>query len=334
MSILLFLPLRVLLSLRVSSNSYAVAYCAIILLLCTPVSSWISSHHPFLHKRQHVFLQNVMYYKAVPHQSNLYAIKNHMDMEGTDEQGVKNWSDEGESVGIGETNKVQWPYSLELLNPNVALVPQIQYPLDYEENNSEHIERLKMLIMVDVFSPYHGNYLSHRARSVYGCAVCNVLSSYLCGYLVQESSSSIALDDDEDDAHDAEEQRLQYLEARIPCSQEEAYTWLRKLPPFVEIVGIHCESDSGLEDSEKFGDWIHSFQLQQKKISSDEGFRRYNSYNPARRDKFQMIQNVMNYSSSTTMQQRLCSSIEEAIEFFNQVECSVVLKPIRGVVSI
>jgi hypothetical protein len=258
-----------------------------------------------------------------------------MGMEGTWNQGVPNGSDESERVGIGETNMVQWPYSLELLDPNVALVPQIQYPLDYEEN-SEQNERLKMLIMVDVFSPYHGNYLSYRARSAYGCAVCNVLSSYLCGYLVQESSSSTSYnndDDDEENTHDLEQQRIQYLKARIPCSQEEAYTWLSQLPPFVDIVGIHCESDSGLEDAEKFGDWIRSFQLHQEEIISDEYFRRYNSYNPARRDKFQMIQKVKDYTSSTTMQQRLCSSMEEAIEFFNQVEGSVVLKPIRGVVS-
>jgi hypothetical protein len=336
MSRILFLPLRVLLSLHFSPNPYALAYSAIILLLCKPVRSWKSSYHPFIHKRQHVNLQDVLYRQVALHQSKLCVVKNRMDMEGTEEQGVQNGSDESERVGIGETDMVQWPYSLELLDPNVALVPQIQYPLDYEEN-SEQNERLKMLIMVDVFSPYHGNYLSQRARSVYGCAVCNVLSSYLCGYLVQESSSSTTFndddDDDDDDAHDLDQQRIQYLEARIPCSQEEAYTWLSQLPPFVDIVGIHCESDSGLEDAEKFGDWIRSFQLQQKEISSDEYFRRYNSYNPARRDKFQMIQKVNDYSSSATMQQCLCSSMEEAIEFFNQVEGSVVLKPIRGVVS-
>lgn len=328
---LLLLPLRVML------NSHAAANAVIILLLLKPVSSWRSSHYNKQHNVYHLQRQHATLHRP----TRLFAVNKSNHVEGKERE-VSILNDEGKTIRNGGKSAVQWPYSLELLDDSVPLVPQIQYPFHYEENEERH-ERLKMLIMVDVFSPYHGNYLSSRARSVYGCAICNVLSSYLCGYLVQQSQSSSTSDGD-DSTRDEEQQtqeRIQYLEARIPCSKEEAYAWLRKLPPFVDVVGIHCESDSGLEDSEKLGDWIRSFQQQKQGSSSDTDYNYYNTYNPARRDKFQMIQQVRDYSSkfsnnsttTFTMKQCLCSSLEDAIDFFHQVQGSVVLKPTRGVVS-
>eukprot|EP00590_Aulacoseira_subarctica_P008842 CAMPEP_0172429480 /NCGR_PEP_ID=MMETSP1064-20121228/50573_1 /TAXON_ID=202472 /ORGANISM="Aulacoseira subarctica , Strain CCAP 1002/5" /LENGTH=472 /DNA_ID=CAMNT_0013174897 /DNA_START=118 /DNA_END=1536 /DNA_ORIENTATION=- len=187
---------------------------------------------------------------------------------------------------------------------------------------------MKGIVMVDIFSPFHGNYLSHQARNAYGCAIVNVLSSYLCGYLVQEEA------EEENNTND-ETQR--YLQARIPLSKEEAYQWFSNLPSNLDIVGIHCESDSGLEDSEKLGVWIHSFQQQQQRNNNKNMNNYYNTWNPARRDKFQMIQQTTtnkNYPIISTMKQCLCTTMEEAIHFYSSIQpCNVILKPTRGVAS-
>ena len=189
---------------------------------------------------------------------------------------------------------------------SVPANPSITYPKnknsqqtlgDLHENN----EKTKAIIIMDGFCPYHGQYLSFAAREYFGAASIQVSSNFVTRYL-----------------YEVEGER-DHLSSRLPNleSEQDVRGWMDQISD-VEICGIYCESDSGLEDAERLGEvlglqWCHD------------------GVNPARRDKFLMNEVVAN-AGLDTVKQKLCRSLEEA-EAFSKGLGVVVVKPIRGVAS-
>ena len=139
----------------------------------------------------------------------------------------------------------------------------------------------RALVFMDKFSAYHGGYMSKVAREVYGIACINILSDYMIGFFQKfhpemEEPKSMS----------------------IP-TQEQLQGWLDALHVDV-IEGIICESDSGLADGERMAELL--------KIQKQNGF------NEARRNKYLMNQ-VVSQSGLAVVNQRICRSVEEAIEF-------------------
>jgi len=97
------------------------------------------------------------------------------------------------------------------------------------------------LLLIDNFSPYHGGYISQTAQQVYGVGIVDALSTYVAGYLYQEKGM------------------IDLLSGRIPLDPtksmqqeiEQVHEWRESIP--FDIVGIICESDSGLDEAERLG---------------------------------------------------------------------------------
>lgn len=138
------------------------------------------------------------------------------------------------------------------------------------------------LVLVDAFSPFHGQYLSKMAREAYGAGVVSVLSAYVTGYLYQERGMT------------------EHLSMRLPKDYAEVEKWVNALP--FELVGIICESDSGLDDAERFGEALGLYP------------DRHDGYNAGRRDKFLMNEACRRHGLRV-VEQRLCEDEEEALEF-------------------
>ena len=147
------------------------------------------------------------------------------------------------------------------------------------------------LVLVDAFSPYHGQYLSTMAREAYGSGVVSVFSAYVTGYLYQEQGMtdhlSMRLPDLDDSGHNGEVEH-----------------WADDIP--FEIVGVICESDSGLDDAERLGEALGLFP------------DRADGYNPARRDKF-LMNEVCGKQGLRVVRQKMCASVEEALDFAREL---------------
>jgi hypothetical protein len=137
------------------------------------------------------------------------------------------------------------------------------------------------IIFMDKFTPYFGYYMSQRAREAYGVACINVMSSYMIGYFLKEHAGL-----------------MEPLSMAMP-SQEQVNEWKAQIP-VDEIVGIICESDSGLADAERLGVLL--------------GLQNHDGVNEARRNKYLMIEQV-GKAGLSVVQQKLCYSPEEAVEF-------------------
>jgi len=67
---------------------------------------------------------------------------------------------------------------------SVPAVPSISWPFDIQMAHGEHPtpqtghkqRPIKAIIIMDGFSPYHGQYLAHAAHHVYGVAVIHIMS--------------------------------------------------------------------------------------------------------------------------------------------------------------
>jgi len=141
------------------------------------------------------------------------------------------------------------------------------------------------MIFMDKFTPYFGYYLSQHCREAYGVAAINVFSDFMIGFFLNR--------------HPGLEEPLSM---RMP-SKEHLEEWLKQLP-VDEIVAIICESDSGLADAERFGVLL--------------GLHNHDGFNEARRNKYLMVETV-GKAGLAVVQQRLCYSPEEAIEFAKQL---------------
>ena len=134
---------------------------------------------------------------------------------------------------------------------------------------------------MDKFTPYFGFYMTQQCCEAYGVAAINVFSNYMKGYFLKEHPG-----------------QMEPLIMRMP-TEEELEKWLKQLP-VDEIVGIICESDSGLADAERLGVML---QLQN-----------HYGINEARRNKYLMVEQV-GKAGLEVVEQKLCYTTEEAVDF-------------------
>mmetsp|Transcript_15509 Transcript_15509/g.33745 ORF Transcript_15509/g.33745 Transcript_15509/m.33745 type:complete len:840 (-) Transcript_15509:85-2604(-) len=144
------------------------------------------------------------------------------------------------------------------------------------------------IVIIDNFSPYHGNYLSRMALEAYGAGVVSALSEYVTGYLFQEKGMT------------------EHLTSRLPDmdSLEDVERWTNGIP--FEIVGIICESDSGLDDAERLGEALGLYP------------DRHDGFSPARRDKF-LMNEACQRAGLRVVRQTMCGSVEEALDFAREL---------------
>ena len=192
--------------------------------------------------------------------------------------------------------------------------------------NSDAMKKQGCLVLMDVFCEFHGIYLTNLAREVYGVECVHVLSEYMSDYFKHQQQQ-----DGNDESNDTE------ASPRMPSSPEEAIEWRRDLVEEflmsehatsnnyknIELKGLICESDPGLADAERLSEWLN--------------VTNHNGFNEARRNKFMTISTLAS-KNIPTVRQKLCSTMNEAIEFatneFSSLSASiVVVKPVRGCAS-
>ena len=144
------------------------------------------------------------------------------------------------------------------------------------------------IVIIDNFSPYHGNYVSRMAREAYGAGVVSALSEYVTGFLYQEKKVT------------------QHLPDRLPDldSTGDVERWVNEIP--FEIVAIVCESDSGLDDAERLGEALGLYP------------DRHDGFNVARRNKF-LMNKACESAGLRVVRQKMCETLEEALEFASEL---------------
>jgi hypothetical protein len=180
--------------------------------------------------------------------------------------------------------------------------------IDYDGDGTPE----RVLILMDGFCPYHGGYLAARAKDIPGVAIIHVLSDYLLGYL--EHTPEAASDN---------EVREHWRSMRYPRSPEEIREWKRNLPASTKLVGVYCESDSGLADAEQLRQLLQVECLDEPIVHE------------ARRNKY-IMQETIKAAGLAGVTQKLCQSMEETLSFAKHLlmdQERVVLKPFRGVAS-
>jgi hypothetical protein len=204
---------------------------------------------------------------------------------------------------------------------SVPAVPSIAWPFDIEVDhgdNDENIHNLKQqptkaIIIMDGFSPYHGQYLARAAHHLYGAAVIHILSDFMTRYIYQVEKQS------------------DHLSSRMPdlSNAQEIEAWKNLIPSNMHICGIYCESDSGLDDAERLGVALGLYP------------QRHDGINEARRNKYLMNQ-MLEKAGLDVVRQKSCKTLEEAEEFSQSLglrddstgsSTYVVVKPHRGVAS-
>ncbi|GAX11192.1 hypothetical protein FisN_9Hh288 [Fistulifera solaris] len=176
------------------------------------------------------------------------------------------------------------------------------------ENADTSSASLNILFLMDSFCSYHGGYLAACAQDIPNTIVIPVLSDYLADYCQAN---------DPDDADQWEAMRVHHWQERL---QEFTATQIGA----TERIAVYCESDSGLADAE---------MLRQQLVSQGRNVLHDNPIeSEARRNKYLMQQCLQETTSLPTVRQRLCHSLNEALDFFEK-EGRVVVKPHRGVAS-
>ncbi|CAJ1938248.1 unnamed protein product [Cylindrotheca closterium] len=173
------------------------------------------------------------------------------------------------------------------------------------------------LILMDSFAFYHGRFLAHRAKVLYGITIVPVFSNYMKGFFQMQQPPD-----------------MDHLMSMCMPSEEEKEAWLKPLEGF-ELLAVLCESDSGLADAERLESLLNTtFQ---------------NGFNEARRNKYMMIEKIRE-AGIPVVKQKLCCSVEEAQEAARELGIEeykkgkstpleqltstfVVVKPVRGVGS-
>jgi len=217
----------------------------------------------------------------------------------------KKWSD------VPAAPSITWPVTDTVLgnDSTVSTLVNVNGTTNIPTQNAH----TKALIIMDGFSPYHGQYVAHAALHNHGAAVIHVFSDFMTRYLYEV------------------EGQKDHLSCRLPDleSEEDVKAWTSLLPSSLEICGIYCESDSGLEDAERLGVALGLYP------------KCHDGVNNARRDKFLMNKVVSEVGGLDVVEQKSCHTIEEAEAFAiklglgedaNDDGCLVV-KPLRGVAS-
>ena len=202
----------------------------------------------------------------------------------------------------GDTSEVKDPM-------DIPLIPHIEEPEEWAQEK-------RAVVLMDIFSEYHGFYLSHRAKEAYGAATITVFSDYIRGYFLMTQPDNLP----------------KLMSMCMPCGEAQVDEWRRHVDG-LELVALSCESDSGLADAERLG------KLLEVTYRDEE--------NDARRNKFLMNQAVEE-AGIPVVRQRLCRTVEEAISFAEELGVKddttnenehepnnprVVIKPTRGVAS-
>jgi biotin carboxylase len=192
-----------------------------------------------------------------------------------------------------------------------AITPYFVTPNDDDDMEQEAPSQppTRAFILMDAFCPYHGQYLATSAHNHYpGTVIVHILSPYLQAYLEKTHPDTV------------------WANQRMPDARtvDEWKQGLRGLP----VVGVYCESDSGLEDAEQLR------ALLQVTCPDDP------IYLSARRNKYEMIDTIGKAGFRVPCQ-KLCDSMSSttafASELFHQSGSGsggrVVVKPFRGVAS-
>ena len=186
--------------------------------------------------------------------------------------------------------------------------PLIIFDSDEDDGNQASYPQ-RAIVLMDAFCRYHGMYLASRAEQISGTAVIPVLSNYLFDYLMATKPENAA----------------EYRRMRLPQTQDELAEWKGRLPDNLELVGVYCESDSGLSDAERL-------RKQLEVTCRDEPDEL-----EARRNKYLMQEWVREKTSLPVPKQKLCETLEDAQEFASDLFAEgaeyVVVKPYRGVAS-
>ena len=225
----------------------------------------------------------------------------------------KEWSKD-----VPATPSISWPVAATDMvlgdDSTHSTLGDVGNDSNHEAHPSDQL--IKAIIIMDGFSPYHGQYVSHAARHFHGAAVIHVLSDFISRYLYQVQG------------------RTDHLSSRLPDLERgsDVEEWSSLLPSSMEICGIYCESDSGLEDAERLG------------LALGLNPHCHDGLNYARRDKFLMNQVVSEEGGLDVVKQKSCRTLEEAEAFARELGLSededgenssplVVVKPLRGVAS-
>jgi hypothetical protein len=216
---------------------------------------------------------------------------------------------------------IEWPFRDTILRQGDALP-------DFDDQSNKHKAtaapkqhtKTKAIILMDGFCPYHGQYIAKAAHHLYGAAVIHVISDFCTRYLYQV------------------ERHTDHLSSRMPdlSNGDEVAAWMSLIPSSLDVCGLYCESDSGLEDAEKLGVALGLYP------------RCHDGVNAARRDKF-LMNKVVSSAGLDVVKQKSCQTLEEAEEFAKDLGLNgdetevvkadennvplVVVKPHRGVAS-
>ena len=194
--------------------------------------------------------------------------------------------------------------------------------LDDNSRTNEEVQHLRVLILLDCFCPYHGIYLAQHVLQTYpNVAVVFCVSDYLKKYLQ-------VTDPDNDQWHsDATSmptpENLEEWKQKIAQGYSQNHS--RQGPVELEIIGVYCESDSGLADAERLRERLNV-------TCRDDPMRL-----EARRNKYLMNERVREHGLEVC-QQRLCKSLGETKTFSQTLFATsptgrVVVKPVRGVAT-
>mmetsp|Transcript_20851 Transcript_20851/g.34402 ORF Transcript_20851/g.34402 Transcript_20851/m.34402 type:complete len:609 (+) Transcript_20851:154-1980(+) len=224
------------------------------------------------------------------------------------------------SISTPAVPSIEWPFRDTILRQGDALPDFDDSTNTHRTSSPEQHTKTKAMILMDGFCPYHGQYIAKAAHHIYGAAVIHVLSDFCTRYLYQV------------------EKQTEHLSSRIPdlSNGNEVEAWMSLLPTSLDICGLYCESDSGLEDAEKLGVALGLYP------------RCHDGVNVARRDKFAM-NDVVSKAGLDVVKQKSCQTVEEAEEFAKELGLNddasestdgnisntplVVVKPHRGVAS-
>ena len=192
--------------------------------------------------------------------------------------------------------------------------PSVRYPPPSDRLGDSDGVITKAIVIVDGFCPYHGGHVAESALIGHGAAVINVCSDFVARFLHRAQG------------------RTDHLSSRMPDGPDELEAWRAALPPDIELRGVYCESDSGLDDAERLGTALGLNPTW------------HDGWNPARRDKF-LMNEALAARGMDTVRQRSCGTEEEAAEFAgvlglgetkegeNGNAAMAVVKPLRGVAS-
>lgn len=194
-----------------------------------------------------------------------------------------------------------------------------------KQQQQQQQQRLRILVIMDSFCDVHGLFLAQRARDMYGVATLRVYSDYMRGYFQYQEQQR---------GDHVVENMDELLSMCMPSSVQEVQEWRARLDGIVdawwrtgdtnhsmddgssttsittekggyELTAVVCDSDSGLAHAEQLAIWLNVTAR-----NPGEGV----ALREDRRNKYHMIE-TLRHAGIDTVQQRLCQTRDEAVEF-------------------